>query len=399
LDVVDSYCDYGFVPSMVPSGRITIVADSDEFFMMELQAAAQELEFVRAGSFSAEKVAAELCFWTTTEHRRAAETEIVFHAGALPAELEAARTAFTAAYQDVVGHMRSPAVPHQDHYFWASGLEAWARLRAEERKRSLPMPPEAAEATEPRLLASQSQGVPRGQRISTWLRQRPTLLADMPIWSHRWLDSELLRSGWLNRVKQRSSARTLLVCSSESELPAALAGQLTFDVAIGLRRFAVRGARGDGAAPNAQYDEILVHVRRSYVRETRGVLEAAQPLLAPGGRVSVFIEHPGGEGDPSNFTSELGTYASDLLPKGWLGAEISGQFAGGLVKRRLRLLGSRIAGRVLPLSLARLPLVPLAVPLWLAVAALTVWNNVQSRGKTGIVEYCSSALLTISPRA
>ena len=32
---VSSYCDYGFVPELIPSRHFTVLADSDEFFMLE----------------------------------------------------------------------------------------------------------------------------------------------------------------------------------------------------------------------------------------------------------------------------------------------------------------------------------------------------------------------------
>jgi len=84
LGAINSYCDYGFVPEMVPSGAMTVLGDSDGFFMLEMQATDHEKHFLRCGSKTIAEIAAELSNWTTAEHRRVAEFEIVFHSGDCP---------------------------------------------------------------------------------------------------------------------------------------------------------------------------------------------------------------------------------------------------------------------------------------------------------------------------
>ena len=65
-----SYCDYGFEPDMVPSGSFSILEDSDDSFIMELQAAEQERYFTRCGVATPQQIANELSGWTTANQRR-----------------------------------------------------------------------------------------------------------------------------------------------------------------------------------------------------------------------------------------------------------------------------------------------------------------------------------------
>ena len=91
MGLVNSYCDYGFIPELVPSGDFSIIDDSDGFFMLEIQSAEQEKGYLRCGHTPPEKIADELSAWTTREHRRFAEVDVVFRSGDLPAGLQQVR--------------------------------------------------------------------------------------------------------------------------------------------------------------------------------------------------------------------------------------------------------------------------------------------------------------------
>ena len=122
---INSYCDYGFVPELVPSGKFGFLDNSDDFFMLELQPFAQERQLLRSGRKSSSKIAAELSQWTTPEHRCFAEVDFVFRSGARGAGLKDARAAAARFMTDLRSRM-APAVSHIDHYYWVSGVQAWA---------------------------------------------------------------------------------------------------------------------------------------------------------------------------------------------------------------------------------------------------------------------------------
>src|SRR5579872_233643 len=128
MEPVNSYCDYGFVPELVPSGQFSILNDSDTFFMLELQPAQQEANLLVCGKWDQARVAASLSIWTTREHRRFADIDVIFHSSDLPSTLDAARAQFAAFTSELHRNMRQPPVDHVGHYYWVSGVQAWLSL-------------------------------------------------------------------------------------------------------------------------------------------------------------------------------------------------------------------------------------------------------------------------------
>lgn len=121
---VNSYCDYCFVPEMCPSGDEVAMGDSDEFFMLELQAREQEREFLRMGERPFDLITSNLGEWTTAEHRRAASHDIVFHCEDLPARIDEVR-AEADAWIKRINQALPPAVTHDQHHYWVNGLLSW----------------------------------------------------------------------------------------------------------------------------------------------------------------------------------------------------------------------------------------------------------------------------------
>ena len=48
--VVGSSCDYSFIPEMCPSGKVYVMADSDDYLVVEMQKRSHERDFVRLGA-------------------------------------------------------------------------------------------------------------------------------------------------------------------------------------------------------------------------------------------------------------------------------------------------------------------------------------------------------------
>lgn len=416
---VNSYCDYGFVPELVPSGRFTVLDDSDEFFMLELQPAAQERQFLYCGVKAPAQVARELSVWTTREHRRFAGVDVVFRTGDLPPRIAEARAGLAGFMAEVQAEMSRHPKDHADHLYWVLGVEAWRSLR-EAGGETLPLPPEleSAEADQGqpdsrRRLAFRRQPVrrrsgarrPRG-RDTLLLRLYTALLAtarraigavpNVPFWHHLYPDSRVLRS-WLATLP--SEGARLLICTADSALAPALARQGGFEVRIGLDAF-LEAADADAVRPapeTGRYRIVLLHLHRADATRTRRLIEAVRPLLTPAGTVAAYIDHPNGELDPSNFSAELAQYADVLLPADWIGCQISARFAGGRLKRRLRRMERRVLNQLWPSSWKRLPLLIGAVLLWPMVAALTAANNLRmGRPSETCPAFCTSALVVLS---
>lgn len=402
---VNSYCDYGFVPELVPSGRFVILDDSDRFFMLEMQSSAQELAMLRCGGSDPGGIAKELSFWTTREHRRFADVDVIFHTRDLPAELPQARAALQRFMRGVQTQMSGKAKRHKDHYYWVSGVQAWCMLRSLETTDPITLPPELAipDVRRPWLLRVAGRAVRHARRHSARLLGIPLYLSrrlglTFPkslIWHHFWLDLRLARH-WVGRGGFKTATRSLLVTSGNSFISQELSRLTPFSLQCrSAQLLGPAGPWGPHAAPlTGMFDLVLLHVFRSNVRQTRSLVERIAPHVRPGGNIAVFVEHLHGETDPTDFSVELASYILDVFPGTWIGQRVEARFVGGRMKRRLRQV---------ELYLLRLSLSPanhfarlMAAAVHPLVSACIALNNLRSRRlPASCPPYCSSALLTL----
>ena len=117
------WCDYAFVPELVPSGNLDIIADSADGFVLELQARDGEAGTLRDGRFTPEDYAPRLSHWTTDEHRRYARHDVVFQAGREPAGLDRAKAEFGTFMAELFGKLSEPATSHRAHPYWVRSID------------------------------------------------------------------------------------------------------------------------------------------------------------------------------------------------------------------------------------------------------------------------------------
>lgn len=133
--------------------------------------------------------------------------------------------------------------------------------------------------------------------------------------------------------------------------------------------------------------------------DTDAVMAKARPLLAPGGEISVFVEHRNADADPSNFSYELAGYIEHILPGDWMRYDVRARFVGGRAKRYLRAFERRVIARLAPPRLLGIPAFLLAILGWPVVAVGTGLNNWLKRDLTSdCPHYCSAALFTLAPK-
>ncbi|WP_316167197.1 MULTISPECIES: hypothetical protein [unclassified Bradyrhizobium] len=390
---VNSYCDYGFVPELVPSGKIGFMDDSDDFFMLELQPQAQEQALLRCGIKSVGSIATELSRWTTSEHRRCAQVDLVFRSGpggeALP-EVKALAREFMA---DVASRMTPNAVPHEGHEYWSSGLEAWASLKFS-LSGKWTWPPEVLDPEKRNVqVRKRTDLVGRYHAMLRVAQVYTGRLPDVRIWNHLWLDSCLVLD-WVANVIQVKPRRVLLICPADSSLARYLPGRLPIDIQQMPNSVGEEG-------PHKAYDRILIHIYRANIRQLRKWLEIADRHLAHGGQLAVFIEHQNSELERSNFSSELSRYTQEVLPANWIGYRVEGRFVGGRFKRKLRLIERLFFRFLRPSSIQKLPMVVVAVNCWCVWATVMMLYNILMRGAASArcPDYCSSAMLSLSRRS
>jgi hypothetical protein len=142
---VGASCDYSFVPEMCPSGSVSVIADSDEFLVVEMQPRAHEAGFLRQGPLRPEALARSLGEWTTAQHRNNISHLLVYHAGDLPTGLPATVAAADEYVAEVARHLRRPPQPHYGHPYWRGAIAtvqeaARGRLSPEALRRLLGAP-------------------------------------------------------------------------------------------------------------------------------------------------------------------------------------------------------------------------------------------------------------------
>jgi hypothetical protein len=128
MSAVNCYCDYSFIPELCPSGDEIAMADSDDFFMLELQGRAQETFMLRPGQMTEKAIAASLQEWSTAAHRRAADFDIVFHSRDIPPGIVQVKAVAQRTIDGIRSRLGRPK-SHVNHRYWVLGVEAWKRYR------------------------------------------------------------------------------------------------------------------------------------------------------------------------------------------------------------------------------------------------------------------------------
>lgn len=284
LGPVNSYCDYGFIPELVPSSPMAALTDSDEFFMLELGPEHQEEDLLRFGPARLGHLAESLRGWTTKEHRQSAKFDFVFHSGPLPKELDRVSKDAASYIAGLHARMGRP-VTHVHHRYWIRGTQHWLRAKATDA--DLQLPPELA-----------------GGRLEKWLAKYAVLLAwmqgtppDVPIRAYDWNDYRLLRR-WLASLGETPEKSVLFVCPEGSRLQGWLAGDPRVESLI---------FRDDHVAPkrSKQYRYILLHAHPDFLRKPEHVFKAMLARLAAGGEIAIFIGGKRRRPDRENLNPRL----------------------------------------------------------------------------------------------
>lgn len=233
---INSYCDYGFVPELVPSGRIHVIEDSDQFFMLEMQPIEQEREMLHLRKKSRAAMAKELGAWTTREHRITAQHDTIFHSGDLPSNLGEVRRLASEMVDDLARRM-GRAKNHADHYYWRMGVLAWWARRkcGQAHQTSFPTALEQALNARTQFPAQPLphsfpeellRPVPPGHLLARLygeycgllgnLRARKGIFPKVPSWHPRWADAQILEE-WVATAR-RSGKDALLVDLGDGQI-------------------------------------------------------------------------------------------------------------------------------------------------------------------------------------
>jgi hypothetical protein len=110
--------DYGTISEACPTSPLSVIADSDEFLMLELRGRNVACEKLELGWLNPSAIARDLSAWTTADQRRCSAYTLILHRRELPPALEEGTRALAEFHGRVMAEMRRDPLPHRDHPIW-----------------------------------------------------------------------------------------------------------------------------------------------------------------------------------------------------------------------------------------------------------------------------------------
>ncbi len=128
---VGSHCDYSFVTEMCPSGNITVITDSDDYLVVEIQSKNQQLDSISFGQYNTANLVTALSEWTTTHHRENAEHSIYFHTRDIAEDDKVVAEQHLGKFINKLskGLQKHKPQPYYNHPYWIGALSALNKQR------------------------------------------------------------------------------------------------------------------------------------------------------------------------------------------------------------------------------------------------------------------------------
>jgi len=113
----DTFWDYGTVSELCPNTPPKVLADSDQFLIMELRGEETYAEGLRLGWPSVADVGRHLASFVTRDHLDYGRFQLCLHSGELPAALEDARAQLRKVVEEAYAQIPAPK-DHRAHNYW-----------------------------------------------------------------------------------------------------------------------------------------------------------------------------------------------------------------------------------------------------------------------------------------
>jgi len=120
--------DYGLLSEICPNTKPCVLADSDDFIMLELRKMSKAQDQFMLGWPSIEEIASKLESFSTKDQREQARYQLVLHSRDLPPETEGASTQLGAYVDSVLAAMKPP-LDHRNHMQWTHHYEFQSHYR------------------------------------------------------------------------------------------------------------------------------------------------------------------------------------------------------------------------------------------------------------------------------
>jgi hypothetical protein len=390
LGAVNSFCDYGFVPELVPSGAIHMVEDSDEILMLELQATDAEKEFIRLGVKTPAEMAKELAAWTTKEHRYYATVNVVFHSQDLPKLIDNFYDKSEQFMRDLHLNM-PPSIDPMHHDYWTGAFSSWWS----EKKRSfalagLPPPQLPSEVCETSILKRPSFVRRLLNVVRRFVIESEGKMPSLPVWHSSYLDSQLLMK-WVKAAQNSTRGSCLVVYSDMSDVATQAANLAGASVQQGVKLKATHPNHGT-------YEQVLLVSSYNSISKMGMAIEKASNFLSPSGSLSIFIFKEDYHIKNNNMTDEIPLVVEKLFYKQWMGYHLTAQYVGGFYKYLLSKLTYKKRLMINFSPNTKLIQIIFQSLGWGGASCLVAVNNLIQRKKTTEPAPClSSVMLTMTP--
>jgi hypothetical protein len=270
-----------------------------------------EAAFLRPGPFKCRSLARSLNEWTTNIHRANARRTLIFHAGALPPQLERSVSVADAFVAGVERYLTRRPLPHRGHPYWWGAMVAFHdatghRLSAEEMRYALGRPSDY-------------------DRLSQWLlwRAKYAVMGRPPYvlpWHPSWPDYR----GVLEELKGffADPSRRLLIVSNE---PTA------FSIALadsGERVHRLRGrvflqSRPERYQPmHGNFDFCLLELDEGDLPLGGELMDGITPLMKDGAAIVLFVRNRRAVDGVDGFCNHVTLQASRIVRRGVLLTDI-----------------------------------------------------------------------------
>jgi hypothetical protein len=311
--VVGSSCDYSFIPEMCPSNNVTVIADSDEYLVIEMQPRDHEAGFLRPGPLKASVLAKTLSQWTTARHRENSNYSVVFHSEHVPQAVKKTVAEADGFLTEVRRAMKKTPKPHRGHPYWRGAIAAYNN------------------ATGKKLMLNE-WGLVLGLRdaaatdswVSDWLVEKICLFLFSQTqcvrpWHPRWPDCrpvvKRLRT-WMSDAGQR----LLMISEAPTVFTAAFADGGERAVRLVRTRFLETPVEFYDSL-KSQFDVCLLELSEGELADAAELIDRIAPLMKVGGEILVIVSNKR-QHDVQEFAASVGFHAARLMRASGTPAEV-----------------------------------------------------------------------------
>jgi hypothetical protein len=380
--VTGASCDYSFIPEMCPSNNVTVLTDSDDYFVVEMQPRDHEAKHLQWGAHDPRKLADSLSEWTTARHRENVHSTLIYHRADIPDAVAETKKQADEFLEIVNRNLSSTPKPFRHHPYWIGSI---ASHRSATRQ--------AMSSEDWTIVLGES---PPSGGMAGYLRNlRLRLFGNPPEVSAlhpRWPDYRLI----LEQLQKRmtDNARILVV----ADRPLAYAhwiAKLNENIySLETTRLLEMPAQEYMVLVDS-FDLCILFLNESELKWTDSVLQRAGPILNKSGQIILTVMN-GRTQDVRGFSPSFAYHAGRLHSFNFALDEVLYVHSTWL-RSSMQAAIARLAETVQNRSAAHLPIVAAKAGLYSLATLVGNLRARQARTEPPSHGYCSSVLVCMHP--